>query len=172
MNSRKRKGKMNDNINCSLAEGFSLWEKIYAQSSFIAMGVLGTIGIIIEDWIWVFPYIFIYGYGILGVVMRHLVCPRCPHLYEYNDCLQFPPKITMWLVKKRKTTPLSAFEKYLFYMIFILIPTYPIYWLLSNKFLLIAFLITAGMWYLGQFMYFCKRCRVCDCPFNRVTLSH
>jgi hypothetical protein len=95
MSSRKRKGKMNDNINCSLAEGFSLWEKIYAQSSFIAMGVLGTIGIITEDWIWVFPYIFIYGYGILGVVMRHLVCPRCPHLYEYNDCLQFPPKLIL-----------------------------------------------------------------------------
>ena len=163
---------MNDNINCSLAEGFSLWEKIYAQSSFIAMGVLGTIGIIIEDWIWVFPYIYIYGYGILGVVMRHLVCPRCPHLHVYNDCLQFPPKITMWLVKERKTTPLSVFEKYLFYMILILIPTFPIYWLLSNPILLSAFLITAGMWYLGQFLYFCRRCRVNECPFNQVTSIH
>jgi hypothetical protein len=163
---------MNDKIKCSLAEGFSIWEKFYAQFSFIAMGVIGTVGIALVDRRWILPYLFIYGYGILGIVMRHLVCPRCPHLHVYNDCLQFPPKITMWLVKKRKTTPLSVFERYLFYMIFILIPTFPIYWLLSNPILLSAFLITAGMWYLGQFLYFCRRCRVNECPFNRVTSIH
>ena len=81
---------MNDNIKCSLAEGFSLWEKIYAQFSFIAMGVIGTVGIVLEDWIWVIPYIFIYWYGIPGIVMRHLNCPRCPHLHEFDDCLQAP----------------------------------------------------------------------------------
>jgi hypothetical protein len=162
---------MNGDINCSLAEGFSLWEKIYAQFSFIAMGVLGTIGIILENWIWVIPYVFFYWYGVPGIVMRHLVCPRCPHLYKYGDCLQASLIITKWLIKKRKTTPFSASEKFLFCMIFILIPAYPIYWLLSNKILLIAFLVTAGMWYLGQFLYFCKRCRVYDCPFNRVALT-
>ena len=44
---------MSDHINCSLAEGFSLWEKIYAQVSFTGMGVIGTIGIILTDWVWV-----------------------------------------------------------------------------------------------------------------------
>ena len=160
---------MNEKIKCSLAEGFSLWEKIYAQSSFIAMGVLGTIGILLEDWIWVIPYVFIYWYGIPGIIMRHLNCPRCPHLHEFGDCLQAPVFITKWLGQKQKTTPYSPLEKLLFYMIFILIPTYPIYWLLSNKILLFAFLVTAGMWYLGQFLYFCKRCRLYNCPFNRVT---
>ena len=82
---------MNDYINCSLAEGFSLWEKIYAQVSFIGMGVIGTIGIILTDWVWVIPYIFIYWYGIPGIIQRYLNCPRCPHLYEYGDCLQLPP---------------------------------------------------------------------------------
>lgn len=163
---------MNDNINCSLAEGFRLWEKIYAQSSFIIMGVLGTIGIIVEDWIWVFPYIFIYWYGVPGIIMRHLVCPRCPHLHEYGNCLQAPKIITKWLIKKLKTNPLSVVEKFLFYLIFIIIPAYPIYWLLSKKLLLIIFLISAVMWYSGQFFYFCKRCRVYDCPFNRVTFKH
>ena len=161
---------MNDHINCSLAEGFSLWEKIYAQVSFIAMGVLGTIGILLEDWIWVIPYIFIYWYAIPGIVMRHLNCPRCPHLYEYGDCLQAPVILTKWLIKKQKTTPHGLSEKLLFYMIFILIPVYPVYWLLSNKILLTAFLITAGMWYSGQFLYFCRKCRVRSCPFNRVKI--
>ena len=156
---------------CSLTGKFSLWEKIYAQSSFIAMGVIGTIGIILEDWIWVIPYMAICWYGIPWIVMRHLICPRCPHLHEYGDCLQAPPTISKWLVKKRKTVPLSAFEKFLFYLIFILIPTYPVYWLISNPILLSSFLLTASMWYLGQYLYFCKRCRVKECPFNRATMT-
>ena len=171
MNYPKRRGNVNDNIKCELAEGFSLWEKIYAQFSFIAMGVLGTIGILLEDWIWVIPYVFIYWYGIPGIIMRHLNCPRGPHLHEFGDCLQAPVIITKWLVKKKKTTPYSPFEKLLFLTIFILIPVYPIYWLLSNMILLFAFLATTGMWYLGQFLYFCKRCRASGCPFNRVPLT-
>ena len=62
---------MKDSINCSLAEGFSLWEKIYAQVSFIGIGLLGTIGIILTDWVWVIPYLLIYWYGIPGIVQRH-----------------------------------------------------------------------------------------------------
>ena len=161
---------MKDRRQCSLAEKFSFWEKFYAQFSFIAMGVLGTIGIILEDWIWVIPYIIICWYGIPGIVMRHLNCPRCPHLHKYGDCLQFPPTITKWFVKKRKTTPYSSFERFVFYVIFIFIPTYPIYWLLSNPMLLSLFLMTASMWYLGQFLHFCKRCRLKECPFNRSIL--
>jgi hypothetical protein len=162
---------MNDNIECSLAEGFSLPEKAYAQISFFTMGVMGTVGIVLGDWPWVLPYILIYWYGIPGIVMRHINCPRCPHLYEYGDCLQAPVRITRWLVKERKTGSYSPFEKFLFYAIFTLIPAYPIYWLLPNKMLLAAFLVAAGMWYGGQFLYFCKRCRVYDCPFNRVPLA-
>jgi hypothetical protein len=71
---------MNDNINCSLAEGFSLWEKIYAQISFFTMGVIGTVGILLADWPWILPYIVIIWYGVPGIIMRHLVCPKCPHL--------------------------------------------------------------------------------------------
>jgi hypothetical protein len=162
---------MKDRRRCSLSGKFNFREKIYAQSSFIAMGVLGTLGIIFENWIWVIPYIFICWYGIPGIVMRHLTCPRCPHLYEYGDCLQFPPIITKWLIKNQKTNPFSAIEKFLFYLIFIAIPIYPIYWLWSNKLLLIGFFITAVMWYSGQFFYFCKRCRVKVCPFNHVEAS-
>ena len=152
---------------CKLADGFSIWEKMYAQFSFFAMGIIGAVGIALVDWRWIFLYLFIYAYGILGIVMRHLTCPRCPHLHVYNDCLQFPPKMSKWIVKKQKSTPFSTYEKVVFYAIFILIPAFPIYWLLSNPVLLIAFLITASMWYSGQLFYFCKRCRVKECPFNR-----
>ena len=150
-----------------LACGFTLREKLYAQTSFLAMGILGTIGIILDDWVWVIPYVAIYWYGIPGIVMRHLTCPRCPHLHVYRDCLQAPPTLSLWLVKRRKAHPFSPFERYLFYSIFLLIPVYPIYWLSSNTVLLVPFLLAAAMWYSGQFLHFCTRCRTRDCPFNR-----
>ncbi len=153
---------------CSLAGGFTLWEKIYAQSTFIGMGVIGTVGVAMVDWPRVLPYILIYWYGIPGIVQRHLVCPRCPHLYQYGDCLQLPAAATKWFIKKRKRTPFSPLERFLFLSIFTLIPVYPIYWLLQTPTLLIPFLITGLMWYGGQFLYFCRRCRVRGCPFNRV----
>ena len=158
---------MLNNKQLCLADRFSPWEKIYAQLTFFGMGILGTIGLVIADWIWVFPYLIIYWYGIPGIVQRHLVCPRCPHLYKYNDCLQIHPSITQLLVKERKTNPFSFTERTLFLLIFILIPIYPIYWLLPSPLLLIPFLLSAVMWYSGQLFYFCKRCRVAECPFNR-----
>lgn len=48
------------------------------------------------------------------------------HRYLYNDCLQAPPMLTRWLVRERKTTPLSTFERLLFYTYFILVPVFPI----------------------------------------------
>lgn len=162
---------MNVGAECRLAEGFSVWEKAWAQLSFSAMGILGTVGIVLTDWPWVFPYIVIYWYGVPGIVMRHLICPRCPHLHVYGDCLQAPANLTRWLIKKRKATSLTDVEKSLFYGIFTLIPVYPLFWLVSHTGLLVAFVIATGAWYLGQLLYFCRRCRVYSCPFNRVPLT-
>ena len=156
---------------CTLAEGFSTTEKAWAQVSFLAMGTLGTSGIVVEDWPWIFPYILIFWYGIPGGIMRHLNCPRCPHLHRYGDCVQAPVSLTKRLVKRRKTGPFSRSEKLLFLSIFILIPAYPVFWLVSHIGFLIAFLIAAGAWYAGQFLHFCRRCRVFDCPFNRVPVA-
>jgi hypothetical protein len=73
--------------------------------------------------------------------------------------------------KTQKSTPLSTGEKFLFWAIFILIPIYPIYWLISQPILLTIFCAAATAWYLGQWLYFCKRCRVKPCPFNRATAT-
>lgn len=152
---------------CTLADGFETWEKIYAQSSFIAIGTIGTVGVAVVDWRWGLVYLFIYLYGIMGVVMRHIVCPRCPHLHVYHDCLQAPPGLTRWLIRKRKATPLSLGERMLFFTYFLFVPVFPVFWLLTNPFLLLAFFVAVGTWYLGQFFRFCTRCRVKQCPFNR-----
>ena len=159
-----------ENKQCHLTGEFSIFEKIYAQVSFFGIGILGTIGIILVDWHWVVPYIFIFWYGIPGIIQRHLACPRCPHLYKYGDCLQVPPTFTKFLIINRKQTSFTIFEKVLFYLIFFLIPIYPIYWLWWNKVLFFPFVVSVVIWYSGQFFYFCKRCRVKECPFNRVTI--
>ena len=158
---------MKTGAKCTLADGFETWEKICAQLSFIAIGTIGAVGVALVDWRWALAYVFIYLYGIMGVVMRHLVCPRCPHLHVYHDCLQAPPGLVRRLIRDRKTTPLSTLEKLLFYTYFIVVPVFPIYWLLANPFLLVTFFVAVGTWYLGQFFRFCKRCRVEQCPFNR-----
>ena len=158
---------MNRASDCPLAEGFSVWEKAYAQLSFFTMGIAGTVGILLVDWRWVLPYLLIYWYGIPGVIMRHLNCPRCPHLHEFGDCLQAPPQLAKRLVKRPKATPFSRGELMLFWPIALLIPTYPIYWLRLRPLLMGVFLLAACMWFGGQLLYFCKRCRVDACPFNR-----
>ncbi|MBU1237218.1 MAG: hypothetical protein KJ634_01890 [Gammaproteobacteria bacterium] len=159
---------MNDSTPCQLANGFSLREKLYAQITFFTMAIVGIIGIARADWPWLLPYLVVFGYGVPGIVMRHLTCPRCPHLFEHGDCLQFPPRWTLWLVTRRKATPFSAGERWLFHLIFVLLPIYPLYWLRAQPLLLAVFVAAAAMWYLGQWLYYCKRCRVKACPYNRV----
>ena len=155
----------------SLADGFTVWEKAYAQVSFVVMGVVGTIGILLTDWPWVLPYVAVYWYGVPGVVMRHLLCPRCSHLHVYGDCLQAPAGLTRRICRDRKHTPMSSLERATFYAIFVLIPLYPLYWLAAHRVLLVVFVIAAGAWYLGQYVRFCRQCRVFSCPFNRVPES-
>jgi hypothetical protein len=152
---------------CTLAQRFKTWEKVYAQVSFIAIGATGTVGIAVLDWRWALAYAAVYLYGILGIVMRRLVCPRCPHLHEYGDCLQAPVALTRWVVGERTTAPLTAFEKFQFYTYFTFVPVFPIYWLVASPVLLAAFLAAAGAWYGAQFFRFCRRCRVDQCPANR-----
>ena len=155
---------------CGLAEGFSIKEKVWAQTSFFAMGIAGTLGIGLADWPWLLPYVVFYWYAVPGVIMRHLVCPRCPHLHVFNDCLQLPALITKRLVKHAKTPPFSRMEKLAFCFIFMVIPLYPLYWLYNFPTLLIIFIASASAWYGGQFLLFCKYCRVKSCPFNRTQL--
>ncbi len=151
-----------------LACDFSLYQQIYAQITFHGWWISGFLAIAVQNSIWAMLYLFIVAYGILGIIQRHLTCPRCPHLYEHGACLQLPPKITKALIKERKNIPFSPNEKKLFISVFLLITIFPIYWLKNYNMALIGFILFGSMWYLGQFFYFCKRCRIPSCPFNRV----
>ena len=152
---------------CTLSKGFSIKEKLFAQISFFGILITGTLGIILVDHLFVIPYVLIGWYGVPGLIQRYIVCPRCPHLHQFGDCLQLPVKLTRLLVKKQKSAQFDLWEKVVFWAIFLLIPTYPLYWLIETPLLLAIFILFTAMWYSGQFFYFCKRCRIQDCPFNR-----
>ena len=156
---------------CTLAKGFNIKEKLFAQVSFFGILITGTVGIVLVDSIFVIPYVLISWYGVPGIIQRYIVCPRCPHLHQSGDCLQLSPKLTRLLIKKQKGPQFSHWEKAVFLFIFILIPTYPLYWLIETRILLALFIFFTSMWYSGQIFYFCKRCRVHDCPFNRNRIS-
>ena len=161
---------VNNEKHTHLACGFSLKEQIYAQLSFHGWWISGFLGIVFQNWLWAILYMFIVVYGILGIIQRHLNCPRCPHLHEYGSCLQLHPRISKLLIKERKNNPFSLSEKILFIVVFILITVFPIYWLINDNLALAGFIIFGSMWYLGQFLHFCKRCRISSCPFNRVKI--
>jgi len=155
-----------------LADGFTTKEKIFAQTTFFGILIVGTIGILRVDMRFVIPYVFIAWYGIPGIIQRHIVCPRCPHLIEHEDCLQLHPAITKWLIKKPKGPRFSLKEKAGFIFIMGMIPIYPLYWLSYNLPLLVLFISFAGLWYCGQILYFCNKCRVKHCPFNRIVIKN
>ncbi len=162
---------LSENHRCRLANGFTLLEKLYAQISFFGILITGTWGIISADPVYALPYLLIGWYGVPGIIQRHLVCPRCPHLKDHHDCLQLHPAITRWLVKEWKPPGFTRGEKAVFLVIFILIPAYPLFWLVQSAWLFVCFLFFVFLWYGGQFFYFCRRCRVFDCPFNRTGLN-
>ena len=155
---------------CQLSEGFSIKEKLIARVSFLGMVISGSMGIGLSDPLFTVPYLLISLYGVLGIIQRHIVCPRCPHLHEHGDCLQLSPKLSRWLVKKPKGPTFSPWEKIVFLLIFFLIPVYPLYWLIDRHLFLSIFIFFTACWYGGQFFYFCKRCRVRGCPFNRAEM--
>lgn len=162
---------MNQPGQCTLADAFSFWQKAYAQVTFFTFTIAASIGIARADWPWLIPYALVCWYGVPGIVMRHLSCPRCAHLHRYGDCLQLPARWAAWLVKAPKATPFSRTEWWAFHFIFAFLPLYPIYWLLGQPVLLAVFAASAVLWYLGQWLYFCKRCRVDACPYNRAPIG-
>lgn len=163
----EQKGYRMSEQNCHLAEGFSTREKIFAQVTFNAFWITGFIAIWPETIYGALAYAALVLYGIFGLVVRYLLCPRCPHLYKYGDCLQVPPALTKWLVKRPTNAPMSTAQKVLMVALSVLILMFPQYWLWQKPIYFTVFWVFCGAWFAGQLLYFCRHCRVSSCPFNR-----
>ena len=157
--------------NCRLADGFSVGEKIFAQLTFNAYWITGCIAIWQDSVFWSLVYAAMVAVGIFGLIVRHLVCPRCPHLYKYNDCLQAPKSWVKAIVKQPTNAPMTKGQKTVGAIALLLISFFPLIWLWDKPYYLAIFLVLCGAWWAGQVYHFCKHCRVASCPFNRTGIT-
>lgn len=147
---------MKNNSSCHLAEGFTLPEKIFAQITFNGFWITALVAIWQQSVPGTLVYFALVAYGIVGLVQRRLACPRCPHLYQYGDCLQVPPQLTKLIVKTPTTGPMNQLQRFAFVMVFVVVTLFPQYWLVSKPAYFVVFWVFCGAWYAGQLLYFCK----------------
>jgi hypothetical protein len=159
--------KMSDHDSCKLAKGFTTGEKTFAQFFFNAFWITGFIAIWQDSVLWALAYAVLVAYGVFGLIVRHLVCPRCPHLYKYNDCLQAPKSWVKAIVKKPTSAHMTKGQKVLGAITLLTISLLPLIWLWDKPYYLAVYLVFCGAWWAGQVYHFCKQCRVSSCPFNR-----
>jgi hypothetical protein len=85
---------------------------------------------------------------------------------EHNSCLQAPPILTKFIIKKYMQKPLKTYEKILFLAAIYGVFIFPMYWILKINYLIIPFLILGLMQYLGFYFHFCRTCFNSYCPQN------
>jgi hypothetical protein len=145
---------------------FTLMEKIYAQFTFNAGVLVAAYGLFLNNTILGISYL-LYSYIGIILLMRYTVCPRCPHLYVANDCVQLHTSIAKIIVSPTRKGSLNVFEKVLFVIVLYGILIMPIYWIASNAIILILFLFFYGGQLLGLHLHFCQGCQNRSCILNR-----
>ena len=160
--------------NCESICKFSLKEKLYAQFSFNGGIIIGAYGLLQHSRTLAVLYL-LYSYVGIILLMRYTVCPRCPHLKVAGDCLQLHPSLTKKIISPNRKGPLNRHEKFLFVTVLYGILIIPLYWIASNLFVLIPFLILYGGLLLSLLLYFCRYCRNTVCiqnQYKKFTASH
>ena len=152
--------------NCKSELRFSVAEKIIAAIPFNGNILIGAYGMYLSNWILALAYlIFIFG-GFI-VMMRYVMCPRCPYLLEGDDCLNAPVALVKKIISKKRQGPLNVYEK-----VFTKVMKYspviiPLYWLIPRWHLFIPFVLFYAIGQLTFTFHFCKNCENRDCVQNR-----
>lgn len=150
--------------NCISA--FTIKEKLFAQLTYNAGVIVAAYGLFLNHPSWAVAYLLYAYIGIL-LVVRYTICPRCPHLNIANDCLQLPASIMKRIISSKRKGPLSYPEKILLpivlYGTFIL----PLYWISSNRYILVMFILLFGGHLLGLHLHFCRNCENVNCIQNQ-----
>ncbi len=120
----------------------------------------------LSNWIAAIAYlIFIYG-GFI-VMMRYVMCPRCPYLLEGDDCLNAPVGLVKKIISKKRQGRLNVSEK-VFTKVMQFSPVIiPLYWLIPQLHLLISFVVFYAFGQLTFIFHFCKNCENRYCVQNR-----
>ena len=145
---------------------FTLLEQIWMQVSINGIWILGTIAMWQESPLEAIAYILFVWIGIFFFIMHLWICPNCPHIKEYHACVQLPPVLTKWLIKKESSGILMIYEKIGFYIILYGVFLIPLYWVVKQPLFFVPYFIFGLMHYPAYFLRFCKRCYNISCPQN------
>jgi hypothetical protein len=145
---------------------FSFQEKFFAQFTYNAGVIVAAYGLFLNHPSLGIAYLLYSYIGIL-LVIRYTVCARCPHLNIASDCLQLPAPIMKMIISPNRTGPLNLSEKILFLLVLYGTFVLPIYWIASNIFILVAFLILFGGHLMGLHIHFCRKCQNKSCIQSR-----
>ena len=150
---------------CGTIRTFSLGEKLLIRLSFYLSVLVGVYGM------WTASPWLALGYAIfVGVsytlLMRFSVCARCPHVFVAGDCLFVPASLVKLLVEPRQGR-LKGWEGGVAMIAVVGTIAIPIYWLVADPVLLIAFLALSLGYLVGLAGHLCKKCQVEVCPLNR-----
>ena len=147
-----------DKENVNSIGTFTFWEKFSVQFSFWVGITTATYGLYLSNAYIaiVYPLYVAVSYFLL---MRYTICPRCSYLSVADDCLQLPTRLTKIIISTDRSGPLSRYEKFLFNNAWYGSLLIPIYWLLSEPLILVAFLFFygGGLLLLTK-LYFCPKC--------------
>jgi len=157
----------NCNQHVNLVQGFTLVQKILMRLGFFGFMIIGAYGVYLESMLWGLIY---SGFVIFGIEfgLSYFLCSHCPYPYKYSDCLFAP----FWVFTKQykfRSAPMSILDKAVFILAmagFIVIPQY---WLFKNYTILILFWIFCLPTIASLPLFWCRRCRHFDCPFNSVS---
>ena len=144
---------------------FTRTEKVVAALPFNVCILIGAYGLYLTSWMLTAAYLAFAYIGVI-VMMRYVMCPRCPHLLVGNDCLNLPAPLVKRLIDKSRSGPLNAREKLLHRVVKYGMLVIPLYWLLPHLGLLIPFV---ALYFLGQATFALHLCKHCE---NEVCLQH
>lgn len=147
---------------------FSLAEQVWMQLSFQGVWILGAAAIFRQSPLLSLGYVALFPVlGVIVGIMRHWVCPRCPHLEGCGSCVQVPPALARRIVKAREAAvALNTAEKVGFFVALYGVPLVPLYWVSQQPGLAIPYAVFVAMHYGAYFAYFCRRCLNVHCPQN------
>lgn len=134
---------------------------------FLAVLIVGAIGIGLDDPGWALFYELFALIGLVTTVVRGF-CARCPSPYLYDDCLFYPAFLLREFISK-KSDKMPGTSTVATALILAVIIFFPQPWLFNRPVLLVLFWAILVPMATSLPGYFCRKCAYDDCPLNKTT---
>lgn len=144
-------------VNANQIPKFTYKEKLFAQFTYNTGVMVAAYGLYLKNAGLGMGYLISAYFGIF-LLVRYTICPRCPHLLAVNDCVNLSAAIMKKIISTQRKGPLNLSEKILFIVVLYGTFVFPIYWLSSNIFLLIVFVVLYGGHLASLKLHFCRHC--------------